>query len=79
MTMEFLSSGIPEELKARACWVGWRYEESKDRPKPTKVPLDPNVWSTVKRASCDLSIGCSLGTYPENWGCETKPMTRSPE
>lgn len=51
MTMEFLSSGIPEELKAHACWVGWRYEESKDRPKPTKVPLDPNVWGTVKRAS----------------------------
>lgn len=33
----------------------------------------------VQHAKCDLSIGCSLGTYPENWGCETKPMTRSPE
>ncbi len=24
-------------------------------------------------ASCDLSVGCSHGTYPENWGYETEP------
>lgn len=29
-------------------------------------------------ANCDLSIGCSLGTYPENWGCETKPNPGAP-
>jgi hypothetical protein len=32
----------------------------------------------VAQANCDLSIGCSLGTYPENWGYETKPTPGAP-
>jgi len=50
MTMEFLSSGIPEELKAHACWVAWRYEQRRDQPKPAKVPLNPKVWGKLDYA-----------------------------
>ena len=41
MTTKFESSGIPEELKARACWVAWRYEAREGQAKPTKVPVNP--------------------------------------
>lgn len=60
MTMEFVPSGIPEELKAHAyaCWVGWHYEQEEGKPKPAKVPLNPNVWHKAQRASV---------TNPKEW------------
>lgn len=43
MTTRFESSGIPEELKAHAYWVAWRYMERDGQPKPAKVPTDPKT------------------------------------
>ncbi|HGK5869923.1 AAA family ATPase [Pseudomonas aeruginosa] len=43
MTTRFESSGIPEELKAHARWVAWRYMERDGQPKPAKVPTDPKT------------------------------------
>ncbi|MEQ1893435.1 MAG: hypothetical protein ABL998_12885 [Planctomycetota bacterium] len=59
------AEAIPEELKAIAQWVAWRYDERTDRAtgevKVTKVPINPrtggnaqsnaqSTWSTFERA-----------------------------
>jgi len=43
MTKLFETSGIPEELKAHARWVAWRYLERDGQSKPAKVPTDPKT------------------------------------
>lgn len=48
--------GLPVELKARACWVVWRFGPTPPRGKPEKVPLNPR---TGRKAS---------STDPRTWG-----------
>jgi len=32
-----------------------------------------------QKASCDLSVGCSLGAFPGNWRCEPNQAPGGPE
>lgn len=56
-----LTESIPEELLSRRQWVVWRYEQNRNRKKPTKVPYnaltgkgadttDPSTWCSFEEA-----------------------------
>ena len=61
MTTACILEAIPDELRDRAQWVVWKYEERPGEPKPTKVPYnarsgrkasttDPATWSAFDEA-----------------------------
>ena len=41
--IKFYPEGLPQELKDKARWCVWRYEQPEDRDKPTKVPYNPRT------------------------------------
>lgn len=62
----------PAELTQRPQWVAWRFEQRKNEPKPTKVPVnartgqlasttDPSTWSTYLEALAYLETGHADG------------------
>lgn len=72
MISNVFPGNIPTELKALDHWVNWRFEESPDRQKPLKVPLNPETlsraktndsatWGTFEAAAKNISLICGLG------------------
>jgi hypothetical protein len=51
---------IPNELRDRPQWVGWKLVPNPDRPRPEKVPIDP---STGRRAKPNAPA--TWGTFPD--------------
>ncbi|MDD2310219.1 MAG: hypothetical protein PHH91_11610 [Desulfuromonadaceae bacterium] len=71
--MKFYWDNVPDELKTRTQWVGWKYVPNPKNPdKPKKKPIDakngksadvsdPDTWSTFKTAKTFLKTGKVAG------------------
>lgn len=64
--------------------TGYHDGAGRDENSQSEVVLEINavspedIYSLGGHSSCDLSVGCSSGTDPEDWRCDPNQPSRSP-